>query len=228
MNMKSTAKIILVITIISMILVVAGQILIYIPMLKHFSHWTHSFHMALGPLTNLARIGGWVIFLLAFIIRLYNPNPSIKPLFLLSACIIIFSTILTLAPIPMAAIQLFKYSPRLHFFSYITSNIFYILTGFSTGLFIFTQINNPQVARTSAAITLFGTVILVVLSILSIASLFVYNYLNNPNSLMNAGTIAMMIGHFAINITTILFFIAYLKNATKAAPTEQVSPEPAL
>ncbi|MHC5147062.1 MAG: hypothetical protein ACYSOK_08220, partial [Planctomycetota bacterium] len=96
MNLKTTCKIALVITLVSILLATAGHALIYLPvMIKHF-HISMVLNAGLGLLHTLLKSGGFALFLLALLQRLKNPVANTTPLIALAGILVLLGTLISM------------------------------------------------------------------------------------------------------------------------------------
>ncbi|MHC5179993.1 MAG: hypothetical protein ACYSOS_05655, partial [Planctomycetota bacterium] len=96
MNLKTTCKIALVITLVSVLLTMAGHVLIYLPALIRHLHFSIIFNAGLGLLASLLKSGGFALFLLALLQRLKNPVANTTPLIALAGILVLLGTLISM------------------------------------------------------------------------------------------------------------------------------------
>ena len=220
MNLKTTCKIALVITLVSVLLTMAGHVLIYLPALIRHLHFSIIFNAGLGLLASLLKSGGFALFLLALLQRLKNPVANTTPLIALAGILVLLGTLISMGMSMMHIGMLYKHFPFARFLLHAATTGFYFLAGAGMGMLILTQISGRSLAKPLAAVTLLVTIIL--------GGLIFISYGTNAGIFRSIGSAAMSFGYLAILAAELLFLLAWLKQ--KPLPPEagviDPSPEP--
>ena len=220
MNLKTTCKIALVITLVSVLLTMAGHVLIYLPALIRHLHFSIIFNAGLGLLASLLKSGGFALFLLALLQRLKNPVANTTPLIALAGILVLLGTLISMGMSMMHIGMLYKHFPFARFLLHAATTGFYFLSGACMGMLILTQISGRSLAKPLAAVTLLVTIIL--------GGLIFISYGTNAGIFRSIGSAAMSFGYLAILAAELLFLLAWLKQ--KPLPPEagviDPSPEP--
>ncbi|MHC5164589.1 MAG: hypothetical protein ACYSOI_04395 [Planctomycetota bacterium] len=125
MNLKTTCKIALVITLVSVLLTMAGHVLIYLPALIRHLHFSIIFNAGLGLLASLLKSGGFALFLLALLQRLKNPVANTTPLIALAGILVLLGTLISMGMSMMHIGMLYKHFPFARFLLHAATTGFY-------------------------------------------------------------------------------------------------------
>ena len=225
MNLKTTCKIALVITLVSILLTLLGTALIHLPMLIRYFHFSMLINAVVGLLTALLRAGGVGLFLLALLPRFKDPAANTKALVVLAGVLVLLGTLIGAAHSMMHIGALYKHLPFARFILHAATTGFYFLSGACMGMLILTQTGGRSPAKPLAAVTLATTLILCGLMIASYAMHF-SQYSNNPSILMFLGTAAMSFGYLTILAAELLFLLAWLKQKPQPPEAGVIDPSP--
>ncbi|MHC5191835.1 MAG: hypothetical protein ACYSOP_06600 [Planctomycetota bacterium] len=218
MNLKTTCKIALVITLVSVLLTMAGHVLIYLPALIRHLHFSIIFNAGLGLLASLLKSGGFALFLLALLQRLKNPVANTTPLIALAGILVLLGTLISMGMSMMHIGMLYKHFPFARFLLHAATTGFYFLAGAGMGMLILTQISGRSLAKPLAAVTLLVTIIL--------GGLIFISYGTNAGIFRSIGSAAMSFGYLAILAAELLFLLAWLKQKPQPPEAGVIDPSP--
>jgi len=208
MKLKSVCQIVLIITVVSMLLTLAGYAISYIPVFKGGFHLTSLAHMAIGILAWGLHIGGLLIFLLAFMQQLKHPSPN-ATMFIIAGTLILLGTLIGIGTNLSHISDMNRNSITLRSALYMGKYGCSFFAGLFLGAFVFVQDRDVPTAKflASAAlvieIALFG--ILIAINVTTFPEIA-----KGSNALRPIGYITMFLAGYAYLAAMILFLIAYL------------------
>ena len=227
MNLKNACFIALIMAAISIGLTLLGQGLVYLQVFQHGVHWQISTNIFTGVLAGWLRTGGLLVFLLAMMAWLKNPESNAKTLFVLAGILVLLGSLIGLGMSLMHSVGLHGHLPLFQFMLRMATQLFSFLASLCMSAFAFTMAGRASSAKSPAAVTLAAEVVLGGLVLITTVSNF-SQYFSGTNYIHIAGSFAMSLGYFIQLAAVLIFLLAFLKHRPwpPMAGVENSSPDP--
>ncbi|MBL7215944.1 MAG: hypothetical protein ISS71_09730 [Phycisphaerae bacterium] len=221
MNLKAACKTAISVILLSILLIMVGYVLVYIPMVMRHFHWGVIENAIVEILKYLLEPAGFLVFLLAFTARLRHQSTNLKILFVFAGIHVLLGTLISTTSSLRYTGALPEYFGSLGTVFYMTIYGLILISGLCLSTFIFFQAD-----RTLAVKPLARTILIANLFICGfiIINSIVYRPWNKPSIIYMIGSIAMTFGYLAKLSALLIFLLAWLKQ--NPSPPQAAAPAP--
>jgi len=217
MNLRTVCQFAVVVTIFALIVSLAGYVLVYIPSFRHMDLSHTLLNIIPQLLIVLLRVGGILMFFLAFSGRLRN-GASNAPLFIASGILILIGTLIIGGTSLMSIKPLFEHFSRPRFAYHMGMMFLYFLYGLCFSIFAFSSCGRESSSKALASVIAGICLILMACGVYNFIQI-ISQYQEHPNQLNMIGSVIMTLGYFAKSSMVLVFMFTYL-----TSPGQQMGP----